>query len=171
MNTRVMLLMSSLLASGTALRVQPRSGSRIAPLQRPVPPSASTAASGKDDQLGEVAMGMGVLLAMNAVAPQTALAAEAWVKPVSVVLGPAVNIAILMFLMRTVLSWYPNKNLNKLPWNIVAWPTEPVLSATRKVVPPAFGVDISPIVWIFILSFINETLLGPQGLFTIMLSK
>mmetsp|Transcript_10167 Transcript_10167/g.30165 ORF Transcript_10167/g.30165 Transcript_10167/m.30165 type:complete len:109 (+) Transcript_10167:438-764(+) len=103
--------------------------------------------------------------------PEPAMAAEAWVAPVAAVMGPAVSFAILMFLIRAVLSWYPAINLNKLPWNLIARPTEPILAATRKVVPPAFGVDISAIVWIFILSFINEVITGPNGLFSIMLSK
>lgn len=133
--------------------------------------SAPTSPQALTTPLHEVLMGASVATGLGFAAPVNAEAADAWVAPTAAVLGPLVNIALLMFLVRTVLSWYPSKNLNKLPWNIVAWPTEPVLAATRKVVPPAFGVDVSPIVWIFILSFINETLLGPQGLFTIMLSK
>ena len=50
----------------------------------------------------------------------------------------------------------------------VAAPTEPLLKPTRKVVPPVAGVDISPIIWVSILSFISEILIGPQGLLTIM---
>lgn len=30
------------------------------------------------------------------------------------------------------------------------------------------GVDISPIVWVGLLSFINETVLGPQGILSII---
>ena len=31
-----------------------------------------------------------------------------------------------------VLSWFPKYNLNELPWNIAAWPTEPILKPTRR---------------------------------------
>jgi len=62
-------------------------------------------------------------------------------------------------------------DLNKLPANIVAWPTEPFLRVTRVVVPPAFGVDISPIIWFAFLNFLREILISDQGILTILLSK
>lgn len=39
---------------------------------------------------------------------------------------------------------------------------EPLLEATRKVVPPFNGLDVSPIVWVALLSFLAEILTGPQ---------
>ena len=63
-----------------------------------------------------------------------------------------------------VASWYPETDLNKLPWNLVAWPTEPLLRMVKGAIPPAFGVDITPVFWLAIFTFINEILLGPQGL-------
>lgn len=44
----------------------------------------------------------------------------------------------------------------------VACPAEPLLEATRKVVPPFNGLDVSPIVWVALLSFLAEILTGPQ---------
>ena len=41
---------------------------------------------------------------------------------------------------------------------------EPVLAATRKVVKPFNGLDVSPIVWVALLSFLSEILTGPQGI-------
>jgi YggT family protein len=69
-------------------------------------------------------------------------------------------------LCRVVLSWYPKTNLKELPWILVTWPTESLLQAIRGAVPPAFGVDITPIVWLGIFTFIHEILLGQQGLLT-----
>jgi len=63
-----------------------------------------------------------------------------------------------------VASWYPDTDLNKLPWNLIAWPTEPLLKLVKGSIPPAFGVDITPVFWLGIFTFINEILLGPQGL-------
>jgi YggT family protein len=53
-----------------------------------------------------------------------------------------------------------------MPWILVAWPTEFLLRLIRNAVPPAFGVDITPIVWLGIFTFVHEILLGQQGLLT-----
>lgn len=91
---------------------------------------------------------------------------EPWVQPLSNVLGPFLNIFSFAMLCRVVISWYPTVNLNELPFNLAVWPTEPLLRAIRGLVPPAFGVDITPIVWLAVFSFFNEILLGQQGLLT-----
>ncbi len=70
----------------------------------------------------------------------------------------------LLFLFRIILTWYPQVELSKLPWTLVAWPTEPFLIPMRKLVPPIGGVDISPIIWVGIVSFLREILVGQQGL-------
>jgi YggT family protein len=95
--------------------------------------------------------------------------AEPWVQPLSLVLDPFLNLFSFAMLCRVVLSWYPTTNVNELPWNIVTWPTEPLLRAIRGSVPPAFGVDITPIVWLGIFTFFHEILLGQQGLLTMKL--
>ncbi len=70
----------------------------------------------------------------------------------------------LLFLFRIILTWYPQIELDTLPWSIIAWPTEPFLIPVRKLVPPIGGVDISPIIWVGIVSFLREILVGQQGL-------
>jgi len=69
-------------------------------------------------------------------------------------------------LCRIVLSWYPTANVNEVPFNIIVWPTEPLLRLLKGSVPPAFGVDITPVVWLGLFSFMSEILLGQQGLLT-----
>ncbi|KAL3808847.1 hypothetical protein ACHAXA_003898 [Cyclostephanos tholiformis] len=91
---------------------------------------------------------------------------EAWVVPLSLVLGPFLNFFSFAMLCRIVLSWYPSTNVNEVPFNIVVWPTEPLLRLLRGSVPPAFGVDITPVVWLGLFSFMNEIFLGQQGLLT-----
>lgn len=73
-------------------------------------------------------------------------------------------------IVRIILSWYPQTDLAKVPWIFIAVPTEPLLSATRKLIKPVGGVDISPIVWFAFMSFVHEILVGPQGLL-ILLSR
>jgi len=65
-----------------------------------------------------------------------------------------------------VISWYPTTNVNDFPFFLAVWPTEPLLRLIRGAVPPAFGVDITPIVWLGLFTFLNEVLCGQQGLLT-----
>jgi YggT family protein len=78
----------------------------------------------------------------------------------SIVLGAMT----LLFIFRIVLTWYPQVELTKLPFNLIAFPTEPFLWPTRKVVPPIGGIDISPIIWVGLFALAREMLLGQQGL-------
>lgn len=79
-------------------------------------------------------------------------------------LGIFLGLMIFLFIFRIVLTWYPQVDLNRLPFNLIAWPTEPFLIPVRKLVPPIGGVDISPIILVGIFSLLREILLGQQGL-------
>ena len=70
----------------------------------------------------------------------------------------------LAFLLRIVLTWYPQVDLNKGAWPLVAWPTEPVLSVSRRVIAPIGGVDVTPVIWVGLISLVRELLVGQQGL-------
>ena len=83
----------------------------------------------------------------------------------SILLG----IVIFLFIFRIVLTWYPQVEMTKFPFNLVVVPTEPLLVPLRKVVPPIGGVDITPIIWVGIFSLVREILLGQQGLLTMLL--
>lgn len=93
----------------------------------------------------------------------TSLTVASWV------LGFFLVLMTLLFIFRVVLTWYPQANLNQLPFSLIAWPTEPFLVLTRKIVPPIGGVDITPILWVGIFSLMREMLLGQQGLLTMMM--
>jgi YggT family protein len=86
------------------------------------------------------------------------------------ILGPILGLMTFLFIFRIILTWYPQVDLNRLPFNLIAWPTEPFLVPLRKLVPPIGGVDITPIIWVGIFSLVREILLGQQGLLT-MLSR
>jgi YggT family protein len=79
-----------------------------------------------------------------------------------------VYIMNFLFICRTVISWYPKTDIRKFPFNAIIWPTEPLLVPVRELVPPAFGVDVSAIVWIMLLSFFREILTGQQGILTLL---
>lgn len=108
---------------------------------------------------------------MESGTPAMLLAASTWVAPAKTIIEPILDLGGFAFLIRIVLSWYPQVDLNKLPANIIAWPTEPFLQVTRVVVPPAFGVDISPIIWFAFLNFLREILVSDQGILTLLQQK
>ena len=72
----------------------------------------------------------------------------------------------ILFIFRIVLTWYPQIELNRFPYSLIAIPTEPLLKPVRKIVPPIGGVDISPIIWVGISTLLREILIGQQGLIT-----
>ena len=72
----------------------------------------------------------------------------------------------LAFLLRIILTWYPKIDLRTGFWPLIYLPTEPFLVATRKIVKPIGGVDVTPIIWVGLLSLFRELFLGQQGLIT-----
>ncbi len=83
-------------------------------------------------------------------------------------LGIVLAVMTLLFIVRIVLTWYPQIELTKFPFNLVVIPTEPLLAPTRKVIAPIGGIDISPIIWVGLFSLVREVLLGQQGLLTML---
>ena len=70
----------------------------------------------------------------------------------------------LAFLLRIVLTWYSQVDLSQGAWLLVAWPTEPLLSMSRRVIAPIGGVDVTPVIWVGLISLVRELLVGQQGL-------
>jgi len=87
----------------------------------------------------------------------------------NLVLGIFLGLMILLFIFRIVLTWFPQIDLKRFPYNLIAVPTEPLLVPTRKIVPPIGGVDITPIIWVGIFSLLREILLGQQGLLMMLM--
>ena len=79
-------------------------------------------------------------------------------------LGLIFALMTFLFIFRIVLTWYPQADLNRVPFNLIAWPTEPFLLPLRKLVPPLGGVDITPIICVGIFTLLREILVGQQGL-------
>ena len=88
----------------------------------------------------------------------------------TVALNLLLGVMTLCFIFRIVLTWYPETELSKFPFSLVVLPTEFLLAPTRKVVRPLGGIDISPVIWVGIVTLLREILLGQQGLL-VMLSR
>ena len=100
----------------------------------------------------------------DALDPETA-------KTIAGILGPLFAVSEILFIVRIVMTWYPSVPITKLPWVVAYVPTEPLLKPTRSAIPPVGGVDVSPIIWVGMISFLNEILLGKQGLLVLLSNK
>ena len=86
-----------------------------------------------------------------------------------VTLGIFLSYLTIVFLIRLVLSWYPKIDLSKGFWLLISIPSSYTLNLTRKLIPPIGGVDVGPVIWIGIISFLREILVAQQGLIKIAL--
>jgi len=89
-----------------------------------------------------------------------------WLPPVHLLLGVLLSGWTLLFLFRIVLTWYPQVDLSRGGWRIVAVPTEPLLAFSRRLIAPIGGVDVTPVIWLGLISLVRELLVGQQGLLT-----
>jgi len=69
-----------------------------------------------------------------------------------------------LFLLRILLTQFPKIDTTEMPWAIVHYPTEWVLSPTRTVFKPEAGVDVAPILWLSVVALVNELVTGPSGI-------
>ena len=85
---------------------------------------------------------------------------------VEVVLRPLLTLYTFLYIIRIPMTWYPDIDGTKAPWSLVVAPTELFLSPIRSTigVGGVGGVDVSPIIAVSLVSFLNEILLGPQGI-------
>ena len=86
-------------------------------------------------------------------------------------LGISLSFLTIVFLIRLILTWYPRVELSKGFWVLISFPTTSILNFTRKFIPPIGGVDVGPVIWIGIISFLREILVGQQGLIKLAIHK
>ncbi|XP_028095516.1 protein COFACTOR ASSEMBLY OF COMPLEX C SUBUNIT B CCB3, chloroplastic [Camellia sinensis] len=79
-------------------------------------------------------------------------------------LGPFLSGFGFLFILRIVMSWYPKLPVEKLI-KCVNYKFPKILYGT---IPPLGGVDVTPVVWFGLISFMNEILVGPQGLLVLL---
>jgi YggT family protein len=85
---------------------------------------------------------------------------------VHLLLGVALAVWTLLFLARLVLTWYPQIDTNRGLLRWLGALTEPLLAPTRAVIQPIGGVDVTPVIWVGLVSLVRELLVGQQGLLT-----
>ena len=95
---------------------------------------------------------------------------ENFLQILDISLGLFLSYLTLIFLIRLILTWYPKIDLSKGLWLLISIPSSYILNLTRKLIPPIGGVDIGPVIWIGIISFLREILVGQQGLIKLALN-
>ena len=88
-----------------------------------------------------------------------------------VLLEIVLSFLTLIFLIRLIMTWYPKLKEGNGFWLIVTLPTNRILNITKKIIRPIGGVDVSPVIWIGIISFVREILVGQQGLIKLAIQK
>ena len=89
---------------------------------------------------------------------------------VHLLLGLLLAAWTLAFLLRIVLTWYPQVDLKSgsLASGGLAHGAG-ALALSRRVIAPIGGVDVTPVIWVGLISLVRELLVGQQGLLSQML--
>ena len=74
------------------------------------------------------------------------------------IINIAFQILIMIILIRIILLWFPHNPYNPLI-RIVYQISNPILNPIRHVISPIGGLDISPIIAIFIIQLIKNIIL------------
>jgi len=78
-------------------------------------------------------------------------------------IGIFLNIYIALLFIRILLSWFPNVNWMSPPFSILSQLTDPYLNVFRSFIPPLGGIDLSPMLAIFLLGFVAQAVTGLAG--------
>lgn len=73
------------------------------------------------------------------------------------------QIYFVLLIIRILLSWFPNINWFDPPFSILSQLTDPYLNLFRSIIPPIGGIDLSAILAIFLLQFVQRLVMGMSG--------
>jgi YggT family protein len=82
--------------------------------------------------------------------------------PVDIIVS-FVGIYTFLVIIRCLLTWFPNVDFYSQPFRFVAEITDPYLNLFRSFIPPFGGIDLSPMVAIFALQFLQNALVRVLG--------
>ncbi len=74
-------------------------------------------------------------------------------------IGFMINSYIILIIVDTILSWVNYSNYNNIT-RFISSSVEPVLINIKKIIPPFSSIDLSPMIAILILYFIDEFLVN-----------
>ena len=78
--------------------------------------------------------------------------------PVLLILDGAISLFNMALILWCLLSWFPNVNRYDGPFRYLGMIVMPVLGPVKRVIPPVGNIDISPMVLMIALSFVQRIL-------------
>ncbi|MEB3164179.1 MAG: YggT family protein [Prochlorothrix sp.] len=75
-------------------------------------------------------------------------------------LSTTINFYLVLLFIRILLSWFPNVDWYNQPFATLSQLTDPYLNLFRSLIPPLGGLDLSPILAIFLLQFVAGSIGG-----------
>lgn len=80
-------------------------------------------------------------------------------------LGTFITIYTYILIVRILLTWFPNIDWMSQPFAALSQLTDPYLNIFRSIIPPLGGIDISPILAIFLLQIAGGLISGLPAAF------
>lgn len=74
------------------------------------------------------------------------------------VIATFLNIYFVLLLIRVLLSWFPTVDWYNQPFSTLSQLTDPYLNIFRSIIPPIGGIDISAMLAIFLIQFLQSSL-------------
>ncbi|MDJ0692963.1 YggT family protein [Mastigocoleus sp. MO_188.B34] len=73
-------------------------------------------------------------------------------------LSTFISLYSLLLFIRILLTWFPNVDWYNQPFAALSQVTDPYLNIFRSFIPPLGGIDLSPILAIFVLQILGNVL-------------
>lgn len=90
-------------------------------------------------------------------------------KAIATVLGAVINFIIIVVIARAIISWVSADPSNPIV-RFLYEASEPLLRPIRRYVPPVGpGIDLSPIILLLVLLFVQEFVVGLLGYYAVRL--
>lgn len=80
-------------------------------------------------------------------------------------LATFISIYTYVLIIRILLTWFPNISWYNQPFSTLSQLTDPYLNLFRSIIPPLGGIDISPILAIFLLQIAGGLISGLPAAF------
>jgi YggT family protein len=76
--------------------------------------------------------------------------------PIAVILSGVIQLVELVVVIWCLLTWFPNIRWYDQPFRTLEKIVTPILAPCKKIIPPVGNFDLSAMVTIFLLQFLNS---------------